>query len=130
MGSLRTNPNNCHGVVSNHLVVEWKTIRAYKFGAMVGFIPDSLGEDGCEGVNSVQLVIRDDHGLGGHCRMARCGTRKEVNIMGLFEEASDHIGHHVGLLCFRGRVGGVKDCDDGSEGNCFGKGNFRVIGAF
>ncbi len=53
VGSLRTNANNCRGVVSNRLVVEWETSRAYKFGAMAGFVLDSLGEDGCEGVNSV-----------------------------------------------------------------------------
>jgi hypothetical protein len=35
--------------------------QAYKFDTMVGFILDSLGEDGCEGVNPVQLIIRDDH---------------------------------------------------------------------
>ncbi len=61
VGSLGTNANNCCGVVSDRLVIEWKTSRAYKFGAMVGFVLDCLGEDGCEGVNSVQSVIGDDH---------------------------------------------------------------------
>ncbi len=50
--------------------------------------------------------------------------------MGLFEEASDHAGCHVGLLCFRCLVGAVKDGNDGNEGNCIGKGDLRVIGAF
>ncbi len=50
--------------------------------------------------------------------------------MGLFEEASDCIGHHVGLLCISGRAGGVKDCNDGNEDNHIGKGNLRVFGAF
>jgi hypothetical protein len=59
--SLRTNANNCRGIVSNYLVVEWEMSRAYKFGTMVGFLLDSLGEDGCEGVNSVQLVVGADH---------------------------------------------------------------------
>jgi hypothetical protein len=36
-------------------------IRAYKFGAMVGFVLDSLGEDGREGVNPIQLIVWDDH---------------------------------------------------------------------
>jgi hypothetical protein len=40
--------------------------------------------------------------------------------MGLFEE----------ILCFRGRAGAVKDCNDGNESNCVGKGNLRVISAF
>ncbi len=61
MGSLHTNGKNCHGVISNCLVVEWETSRAYKYGTMVGFVLDSLGEDGCEGVNPIQLVIGDDH---------------------------------------------------------------------
>jgi hypothetical protein len=56
VGSLRTNANDCPGVVSNHLVVEWETSWAYKFGTMVGFVLDSLGEDGHEGVNPIQLV--------------------------------------------------------------------------
>ncbi len=47
--------------------------------------------------------------------------------MGLFEEASDCVGCHVGLLCFRCQVGAIKDCNDGDEGNCIGKGNLRVL---
>ncbi len=62
VGGLRMSANNCHGIVSNCLVVEWETNHAYnKFGTMVSFVLDSLGENGCEGVNSVQLVVGDDH---------------------------------------------------------------------
>jgi hypothetical protein len=61
VGSLCTHMNDCCGIVSGRLVVEWKMSREYKFDTMVGFILDSLGEDGCEGVNSVQLVVGDDH---------------------------------------------------------------------
>jgi hypothetical protein len=50
--------------------------------------------------------------------------------MGLFEEASDRIRHHVRLLCFRCQVGAIKDCNFGDEGICVGKGDSRVIGAF
>ncbi len=50
--------------------------------------------------------------------------------MGLFEEVSDCIGHHFGLLGFRHGTGAVKDCDDDNEGNCIGKGKLRVLGAF
>ena len=53
-----------------------------------------------------------------------------LGIMGLFEEVSDCFGHHVGLLCFRCRAGGIKDCNDGNEGNCIGKGKLRVFGTF
>jgi hypothetical protein len=49
--------------------------------------------------------------------------------MGFFEAASDCVGCHVGLLCFRHRVGAVNDCNDGNEGNCIGKGDLRVLGA-
>ncbi len=61
VGSLCMNANNCRGIISNCLVVEWETSRAYKFGTMVGFSLDCIGEDGHEGVNPIQLVIGDDH---------------------------------------------------------------------
>jgi hypothetical protein len=51
-------------------------------------------------------------------------------VMGLFEEAKDRVGNHVGLLCFRCRTGAGKDCNDGDDGNCIGKGKLRVLGAF
>ncbi len=57
-------------------------------------------------------------------------SRGGEGIMGLFEEASDCLGCHVGLLCSGGQVGAIKDCNDGNEGNCIGRGNLRVIGAF
>ncbi len=50
--------------------------------------------------------------------------------MGLFEEASDCVGHHIGLLCFRCRAGAVKDCNNGNEGNRVGEGDLGVFGAF
>jgi hypothetical protein len=50
--------------------------------------------------------------------------------MGLFEEASDRVWHHVGLLCFRHQAGAIKDCNDGNEGHCIGKSELRVLGAF
>jgi hypothetical protein len=51
-------------------------------------------------------------------------------VMGLFEEVKDRIKCHVGLLCFRCRMGAGKDCNDDNEGNCIGKGKLRVLGAF
>ncbi len=59
--SLCTNTNDCRGVVHNPLVVERETSLANNFGTMVSFVLDSLSEDGCEGVNLVQLVVGDDH---------------------------------------------------------------------
>jgi hypothetical protein len=61
VGGLRTNASNCHGIISNRLVVEWEMSWVYKFGTMFGFLLDSLSEDAREGVNSVQLVVGDDH---------------------------------------------------------------------
>ncbi len=61
VGCLCMNADNCRGVVSNSLVVEWEMSWAFKFGTMVGFVLDSLSEDGREGVNPVQLVVGDDH---------------------------------------------------------------------
>jgi hypothetical protein len=52
VGSIRTNANDCRGIVSNCFVIEWETSRVYKFGTIVGFVLDSLGEDGCEGVTN------------------------------------------------------------------------------
>ncbi len=48
VGGLRTNANNCRGIGSNCLVIEWETSQVYKFGNMVDFVLESLGEDGCE----------------------------------------------------------------------------------
>ncbi len=61
VGILCMNASNSRDVIRDSLVIEWETSRAYTFGTMVGFVLDSLGEDGREGVNPVQLVIGDDH---------------------------------------------------------------------
>jgi hypothetical protein len=50
--------------------------------------------------------------------------------MGLFEEASDCVGHHFGLLCFRCRTGAIKDCNYDDEGNRIGKSKLSILGAF
>ncbi len=65
MVSLCTNVNDRNVIIGNRLVVEWEPGQAYKFGKVVGFILDSLSDDGHEGVNPVQLVVGDDHEKGG-----------------------------------------------------------------
>ncbi len=50
--------------------------------------------------------------------------------MGLFEEVSDCVGHHFGMLGFRHWTGAIKDCNDDDEGNRISKGKLRVLGAF
>jgi hypothetical protein len=116
MGGLHINANNCCAVVSNRLVVECETSRAYKFGIMVSFVLDSLGEDGREGVNLIQLVVGDDHEQwekgfldGQEVFVGWLPFEGGEEVMGLFEKASDRVGHHVGLLCFRCQAGAVKD---------------------
>ncbi len=136
MGGLHTNVNDFHGIVSDRLVVEWEMSRAYEFG-MVGFVLDSLGENGREGVNPIQLVIGDDHEQwekgfldGQEVIVGQLPFEGGEGVMGLFEEASDRIEHHVGLLCCRCLAGAVKDCNDGNEGNHIGKGKLRIFGTF
>ncbi len=63
VSSLLTNANDCHGIISNCLVIEWETSRAYNFFTMVGFVLASLDGNGREGVNPIQLVVGDDHEL-------------------------------------------------------------------
>ncbi len=108
MGSLCPHAHNCCGIVVNQLVVEWETGWAYKFGTVIGFVLDGLGEDGHEGVNPVQLVVGDDHEKGE--KGLPDGKQVVVGwlpfeggevVMGLFEEARDCIRRHFGLLGFR-----------------------------
>jgi hypothetical protein len=61
VGDLRMNSNYCRGIISNCLVIERETSRVYEFGTLAGFVLNSLGEDGHEGVNPIQLVVGDDH---------------------------------------------------------------------
>jgi hypothetical protein len=103
MGSLRTNVNNHRGVVGDLLVVELERGWVYKFGTVVGFVLDGLGEDGHEGVNPIQLVIGDYHekgekGLpnGEQVIIGQLPFEGREGVMGLFEEASDHVGCHFG----------------------------------
>ncbi len=101
MGSLCTNVNDHHVIVSNQLVVERELGRAYKFGTMVGFVLDSLSEDGHEGVNPVQLIVEYDHekgeeGLLDGKQVIVGQLPFEGGVMGLFEEASDRVGCHFG----------------------------------
>jgi len=88
-------------------------------------------------VNPIQLVVGDDQEKGekglpdGKQLIVGCLPFKGgEGVMGLFEEASDRVRRHVGLLCFRRWTGAVKDCNDDNEGNRIGKGKLWVLGAF
>jgi hypothetical protein len=64
MGSLHMNASNQRGIFGNRLVVEWEMGRAYKFDTVVGFVLGGLGENGCEEVHPIQLVVGVDHEKG------------------------------------------------------------------
>jgi hypothetical protein len=88
-------------------------------------------------VNPIQFVIGDDHekwekGLpdGKQVVVGWLPFKEEEGVMGLFEEASECLGHHFSLLGFRRQMGAVKDCNYDNEGNHIGKGELRVLGAF
>ena len=107
MGHLCTNSNDSRGVVGNVFIVEREAGGTYELVvAMFGFVLDGLREDGHEGVDSVQLVVGNDHEEG----KKRFPDGKQVvirwfpfergkDIVSLFEEAGDGIRHHcVGIL--------------------------------
>jgi len=62
VGRLCTNPDDCRGVVGNVFIVEREAGGTYELVvAVFGFVLDGLHEDGREGVDAIQLVIRNDH---------------------------------------------------------------------
>ena len=62
MGHLCTNPDDCRGVVGNVFIVEREAGGTYELVvAMFGFVLDGLSEDGREGVDSIQLIVGNDH---------------------------------------------------------------------
>jgi hypothetical protein len=152
MGSFHTNTDNHNGVIGDPLVIEQKPGQAYKLSiAVVGHVLCSLGEDGHEGVYPIELIVGDHHEEGGggfpDCKkviVSQFPFKRGGGIMVLFEEASDCIGRHNGLidcqltpssrgsnlLGFWSRSGAIEDCNDDNEGNRVDKGKLRVLGAF
>jgi len=62
MGRLCTNPDDCCGVVGNVFIIEVEADGKYELGvAMFSFVLGVLRENGREGVDSFQLVVRIDH---------------------------------------------------------------------
>jgi hypothetical protein len=62
MGRLCTNPDDCRSIVSDVFIAEGEADGTYKFCiAMFSFVLGVLHEDGREGVDSFQLVVRNDH---------------------------------------------------------------------
>jgi len=61
VGSLCTNTDDCRGVIGNVFIMEGEG-GSYKFVvAMFSFVLSSICEDGREGMDSIQLVVGDDH---------------------------------------------------------------------
>jgi hypothetical protein len=99
--------DNLCGVISNGLVIDRKPGWAYKRGiAMVGFVLGGLGEDDhCEGVYPIELIVGDHHEEGEDgfpdCKKVIVGWlpfKGGEGVMGLFEEPSDYVGCHSGLV--------------------------------
>jgi hypothetical protein len=106
MGRLCTNPDNCCGVVGDVFIVEGEAGGTYKFGvAMFSFVLGGLHEDDHEGVDSIQLVIRNDHEErektlldGEEVVIGWFPFKKGKGVVCLFEEAGDGIQHHVAVM--------------------------------
>ncbi len=107
MGRLCTNSDDCRGIVGNVFIVVGEADGTYEFVvAMVGFIFGGLHEDGREGLDSIQLIIGNDHEEG----KKRFPDGKQVvihwfpfkrgkGVVCLFEEVGDGIRRHcVGIL--------------------------------
>jgi hypothetical protein len=124
MGSLRTNADDHLGIIGNHLVVERQLGRAYKIGiAMVGFVIGGLAEDGRKGVYLIELIVGDHHEEGEYgfpdykkVNVGRLPFKGGEEVMGLIEEASDHVGRHDGLVDYQltPSEGGVNYLDFGA----------------
>ena len=115
---------------------------------MVGFVLGGIRKDGHEGMDSIQLVIGNDHEESEKTLLD--GKEVIINWLpfeggegdgGLFEEVDDCVRHHVEMkqedkllrssfLCYYRRAGAVENRDDDDQSDCIDKGNLRVLGAF
>ncbi len=112
---------------------------------MASLVLCGLREDDREGMNTLQLVIINDH----EDRDKLLLDGKEVNVgwlpfkrgegvRGLFEEAGDSVRRHVTMRLakkllrsrFLGYRQAVENCDDDDHSDCVGEGKLRVLGAF
>jgi hypothetical protein len=102
MGRLRSNLDDCRGVVGDVFVAEREAGGTYEFGvAMFGFVLDGVREDGREGMDAIQLVIGNDH----EERQNTLSDGEEIvirwfpfeggkGVVCLFEEAGDGVRRH------------------------------------
>jgi hypothetical protein len=107
MGRLCTNPDDRRGVIGDVFIVEREANGTYEcVVAMFGFVLGDFREDSREGVDSIQLVVGNDHEEG----KQRFPDGKQViirwfpfergkGVVCLFEEAGDGVWRHcVGIL--------------------------------
>jgi hypothetical protein len=102
VGHLCTNTDDCRGVIGDVFIIEGEAGGTYEFGvAMFGFVLGGLLEDGREGVDSIQLIVWNDHEEG----EKRFSDGKQVVVswfpfergkcvICLFEEAGDSLWSH------------------------------------
>jgi hypothetical protein len=142
MGCLCTNTDTCSGVFGDGSIIEGETGGTYTFiAAMVGFVLDGLCADGREGMNSLQLVIWNDHEEreksfpdGEQVVVSCLPFERGKGVVRLFEEAGDGVRHHVEMIIedkllvnegsiFLGqrRAGAVENRDDDDQSDCIDK---------
>jgi hypothetical protein len=103
VGRLRTNSDDCRGVIGDVFIVEGKADGTNERGfAVFGFVLGGVHEDSREQMNAIQLVIGDEH----EERQNTLSNGKEIivrwfpfergkGVIRLFEEAGDVIRRHV-----------------------------------
>ena len=103
VGRLRTNSDDCRGVISNVFIVEGKADGMNERGvAVFGLVLGGVREDSREHMDAVQLVIWDDH----EERQNTLSDGEEVvvrwfpfergkGVVRLFEEAGNGVRRHV-----------------------------------
>ena len=146
MGRFCMNSDDCRGVIVDVFIVEGEAGGTYEFlVAMVGLVLGDLCEDGHEGMNTLQLVIINDHedrdkllSDGEEVIIGWLPVKGREGVRGLFDEAGDSVRRHVAkrlakkLLrsSFLGYRRAVENRDDDDQRDCVGKGEWRVLGAF
>jgi len=146
MGRFCMNSDDCRGIIVDVFIVEGEAGGTYKFlVAMVGLVIGGLREDGREGMNTLQLVIINDH----EDRDKLLSDGEEViigwlsfeggeGVRGLFEEVGDCIRLHVAMRLekklprsrFLGYLRAVENRDEDDQSDCVRECELRVLGAF
>jgi len=105
VGRLCMNPDDCCGIVGDVFIVEGEADGTYEFGvAMFSFVLGGLREDGREGLDSFQLVVRNDHEErektlldGKEVVIGWFPFKRGKGVLCLFDEAGDGVRRHVAV---------------------------------